>query len=151
MTHHSLFIYVFQAQVQILILLSVCFSPFPEAKSTCIIKRSNDEFFSCIPNCENWQRRALKRTLMKQDQRDLKICLHIEPCISIFYSGGGKTSVKTLQAYISHNKANEAINSINLGAKGKLLFSSFQKGRTWCEKHETSDQGEYQWGWKPQQ
>ena len=64
---------------------------------------------------------------MKQDQRDLKICLHIEPCISIFYSGGGKTSVKTLQAYISHNKANEAINSINLGAKGKLLFSSFQK------------------------
>ena len=102
MTHHSLFIYVFQAQVQILILLSVCFSPFPEAKSTCIIKRSNDEFFSCIPNCENWQRRALKRTLMNQDQRDLKICLHIEPCISIFYSGGGKTSVKTLQAYISH-------------------------------------------------
>ena len=92
MTHHSLFIYVFQAQVQILILLSVCFSPFPEAKSTCIRKRSNDEFFSCIPNCENWQRRALKRTLMKQDQRDLKICLHIEPCISIFYSGGGKTS-----------------------------------------------------------
>ncbi len=40
------------------------------------------------------------------------------------YSGGDITSVKTWKAYISHNKAK---NPINLGAKWKLFFSSFQK------------------------
>ena len=40
------------------------------------------------------------------------------------YSGGDKTSVKTLKAYINHNKAK---NTINLGANWKLLISSFKK------------------------
>ena len=40
-----------------------------------------------------------------------------------YYSGGDKTSVKTLTAYISHNKAKYPI---NLGAKWKLLISRFQ-------------------------
>ena len=40
------------------------------------------------------------------------------------YSGEDKTSVKTLKAYISHNKAK---NPINFGANWKLLISSFKK------------------------
>ena len=41
------------------------------------------------------------------------------------YSRGPITSVKTLKAYISYNKAK---NPLNFDAKWKLLFSSFQKG-----------------------
>ena len=51
----------------------------------------------------------------------------LQICIWGVYSGGDKTSVKTfktLKAYISHNKAK---NPNYLGAKWKLLFSSFQK------------------------
>ena len=43
--------------------------------------------------------------------------------IIYIYSGGDKTSVKTLTAYISFNKAKYPI---NLGAKWKLLISRFQ-------------------------